>query len=82
MPVTTIRILLSYVKWDKGELLERLTGENSVEFMAKAHVTNPYARNILLRKSSKDIVTCLICLLDYVQTVGFIESLFSFAVRK
>lgn len=61
MPATIIRILLSRTKWDKDELLSKLTDENRHEFFAKANVTDPFDNETVAPQSPEQNVTCGIC---------------------
>lgn len=65
MPATIIRILLSHTKWDKDELLSKLTDENRDKFFAKANVTDPFDNKTVVEKSSEQNVTCGICYVDF-----------------
>lgn len=69
MPATTIRILLSRVKWDKRELLDHLTGENRNKFLAEC-ISDPFAKPLEQKKSSQEIVTCQICCSESIETVS------------
>ncbi|XP_055297193.1 E3 ubiquitin-protein ligase ariadne-1-like [Sitodiplosis mosellana] len=68
MPATTTatRILLSHTKWDKQELLDRLTDENRDEFFKVAHVQNPFKVQPKKRPTRKQL-TCSICFSDFSQ---------------
>lgn len=72
MPRTTIRILLSYTKWDKYELLAKVTDESKksrAAFFAKANVTDPLTNKKMPHKSSKKKVECTICFSEFIQKV-------------
>lgn len=72
MPRTTIRILLSCTKWDKYELLSKVTDENKknrAEFFAKANVLDPLAKKTVTRKSTKKKIECAICYTEFGQKV-------------
>lgn len=71
MPTTTIRILLGHTKWDKDELLSKLTDENRSEFFARANVTDPFEDQTLPANTSEQNVTCGICFMDFQQKVTF-----------
>lgn len=71
MPATIIRILLGHTKWDKDELLSKLTDENRYEFFAKANVTDPFATVAVDTKSSEQNATCGICFTDFLPKVRF-----------
>lgn len=67
LPSTTTRILLSHTKWDKQELLYRLTGDDRDKFFEEAHVQNPFKKKVMRRTRSK--VTCSICYSDFPKKV-------------
>lgn len=72
LPRTTIRILLSYTKWDKYELLSKVTDESQksrAAFFAKAKVADPQTKKKDARKSSKKTVECTICFSEFIQKV-------------
>lgn len=69
MPATTTRILLSHTKWEKQDLLGKLTDDNRDEFFRKAHVLDPFADDIPEGDKSNGSVECNICLTDILQEV-------------
>lgn len=74
MPDSAIRILLNHTKWDKEDLLLRLTHENRAEFIANANIFNPF-ENVdgpeLLPEQNPQNFSCAICLGDTAQEVHF-----------
>lgn len=60
IPATTTRILLSHLKWDKPELLEKLTDSSCDEFFKTANVLNPF-KAIKKKKSLRTKIECAIC---------------------
>lgn len=81
MPATTIRILLSHTKWDKDELLSKLTDENRCEFFAKANVIDPSVNTAVVEKLPPQNVTCGICLTEFLQKVRIRTRKFVFNFR-
>lgn len=70
MPATTTRILLSHTKWDKQELLDKLTDEKVDEFFERAHVLNPFSKKPK-RKTAQKKITCSICFGEFSKNVSF-----------
>lgn len=69
MPRTTARILLSHVKWDVIEVLDRVTSDDCEKFFAAAHVRNPFEEEptqSLQNESDK----CKICYTDIPPSVS------------
>lgn len=67
---TTTRILLGHTKWDKQELLDKLTEEDREQFFAKARVTNPFLEKPVAKRSTRHKkMTCSICFSDCSQAV-------------
>ncbi|XP_031626531.1 potential E3 ubiquitin-protein ligase ariadne-1-like [Contarinia nasturtii] len=66
MPATATRILLSHTKWQKEELLVKLTADDSDEFFKKAHVLNPFAEDNS-PKAVSNVHECNICLTELPQ---------------
>lgn len=71
MPATTIRILLSHSKWEKQDLLDKLTAENCDEFFEKAHVLNPFAQTSETQHSVDELRECNICFMELSEDVSF-----------
>lgn len=75
MPDSDVRILLNFTKWNKDELLLRLTNENRDEFIANAQVANPFANvddhHPSVPELNQQNVMCAICLRETVQEVRF-----------
>lgn len=70
MPSTTIRILLSYTKWDQVELLSKLTEQNPkirADFFAKAKVIDPLLKEAVVGKSPQK--KCAMCFTECIQKV-------------
>lgn len=62
IPATTTRILLSHLKWDKQECLEKLSDEDRrEEFFKTANVLNPF-KAIKKKKLTRTKIECDICL--------------------
>lgn len=73
MPVTTKRILLSRTKWDKQELLDRITNENVAnrdKFFKEAHVKNPFEELSATNRSTQQKIECCNCSMKYAQEVS------------
>lgn len=68
MPATT-RILLNYVKWDKQELLDRITNDKFNEFFEQAHVLNPFVDRI--DEDIWETYECNSCFLEYPYKVSW-----------
>lgn len=71
MPATTTRILLSHAKWEKQELLDRLTAEKSRnEFFRKAQVLDPFTDDDTdPADKSGEPIECNICFTEISQEV-------------
>lgn len=70
---TTTRILLSHTKWDKQELLDRLTADDRDTFFKVAHVQNPFTKTPSKRATRKKL-TCSICFSEFSQIVSINSS--------
>lgn len=63
MPAATTRILLSYTKGDKQELLDRITDDKCNQFFEEAHVSNPFVERI--DDDVWETYECNLCFLEY-----------------
>lgn len=70
MPATTTRILLGHTKWEKQDLLDKLTADNSDEFFEKAHVLNPFCETTEPVRPADEQIQCNICFMDVSQDVS------------
>lgn len=70
MPDSDVRILLNHIKWNKNELLIRLTDENRDAFVANILIANPFANDENVSEAPKQqSVTCAICSMNLNQKV-------------
>lgn len=65
MPATTTRILLSHVKWDKQELLDKVTSGDCSKFFEEAHVLDPFKKKIQKKPPPGTEVECIICFSEF-----------------
>lgn len=66
MPDSDIRNLLSGAKWNKLDVLDKLTDANCNKFIASANIVNPFANDDepLLQKQERQKITSAICFGD------------------
>lgn len=77
MPPIITRILLNHTKWEKQELLDRLTADDRDEFFKKAKVTDPFAEVSTddEKQLQQDETMCMICFSDSTDQVSVSVSL-------
>lgn len=74
MPEKIVRLLLSHMKWDREELLNKLTSDDNAEFFKTAHVLNPFALDDSDEKTQSNAQpVCNICFFEVSPNVCIVK---------